>query len=91
MYEQCSVMHFEDNTHCAPPPVVSALSPVKLNDWGLPEVDPESMATSEPSVFCGGDLGGVATTTVESVNDGKQAAWAMHKYLQVSTHHHHQM
>ena len=70
-----------------PPLVVSALSPVKLNDWGLPEVDPESMATSEPGVFCGGDLGGVATTTVESVNDGKQAAWAMHKYLQVSTHH----
>ena len=69
-----------------PSPVVAALSPVKLNTWGIPEVDPETMSTSEPGVFCGGDLAGLANTTVESVNDGKQAAWAMHKYLQVSTH-----
>ena len=41
------------------------------------------MATSEPDVFVGGDLGGLANTTVESVNDGKQAAWYMHQYLQV--------
>ena len=37
------------------------------------------MVTSEPDVFVGGDVGGVANITVESVNDGKQAAW----YLQV--------
>ena len=41
------------------------------------------MTTSEPNVFCGGDLAGYANTTVESVNDGKQAAWHMHRYLQV--------
>ena len=43
----------------------------------------ETMVTSEPDVFVGGDLGGVANTSVESVNDGKQAAWYMHQYLQV--------
>ena len=59
------------------------MSPIKINSWGCPEVDSETMATSEPNVFCGGDLAGVANTTVESVNDGKQAAWYMHKYLQV--------
>ncbi|XP_019632535.1 PREDICTED: dihydropyrimidine dehydrogenase [NADP(+)]-like [Branchiostoma belcheri] len=64
------------------PEVVSALSPVKLNQWGLPEVDPETMQTSAPWVFCGGDLAGVAQTTVECVNDGKQASWHLHKYLQ---------
>ncbi|XP_066297825.1 dihydropyrimidine dehydrogenase [NADP(+)]-like [Branchiostoma lanceolatum] len=64
------------------PQVVSALSPVNLNQWGLPEVDPETMQTSEPWVFCGGDLAGVAQTTVECVNDGKQASWHLHKYLQ---------
>ena len=64
--------------------VAKALEPVLLNKWQLPEVDPETMVTSEPSIFVGGDLAGSANTTVESVNDGKQAAWHMHKYLQAS-------
>uniref|UniRef100_A0A131Y3Y0 Dihydropyrimidine dehydrogenase [NADP(+)] n=1 Tax=Ixodes ricinus TaxID=34613 RepID=A0A131Y3Y0_IXORI len=62
--------------------VVDALSPLKLNKYGLPEVNVESMQTSEPWVFCGGDLAGVSETTVEAVNDGKTASWHIHKYLQ---------
>lgn len=62
--------------------IQEALKPVKLNTWGLPEVDTTAMSTSEPDVFCGGDIAGVAQTTVESVNDGKNASWSMHKYLQ---------
>ena len=31
-------------------------------------------------VFCGGDLAGTAETAVEAVNDGKIAAWSMHRY-----------
>ncbi|BFY99961.1 hypothetical protein BsWGS_03001 [Bradybaena similaris] len=62
--------------------IKEALSPVKLNRWGLPEVEATTMTTSEQDVFCGGDIAGVAQTTVESVNDGKVAAWHMHKYLQ---------
>ncbi|NXD51522.1 DPYD dehydrogenase, partial [Corvus moneduloides] len=62
--------------------VREALAPIKFNRWGLPEVDPETMQTSEPWVFAGGDVGGVANTTVESVNDGKQASWYMHRYIQ---------
>lgn len=58
---------------------------MKVNKWGLPETDPNTMSTSEPDVFCGGDLAGVAQTTVESVNDGKQASGHIHKYLQVCT------
>lgn len=57
--------------------------PIKMNKWNLPEVDTETMSTSVPGVFCGGDLAGVAHTTVESVNDGKIAAWYIHKYIQV--------
>lgn len=64
--------------------VQDALAPVKLNRWGLPEVDPTTMTTDVPGVFCGGDVAGVAETTVESVNDGKTAAWNIHKYLQVT-------
>jgi dihydropyrimidine dehydrogenase (NADP+) len=57
--------------------------PVKMNKWGQPEVDEVTMTTSVPGVFCGGDLAGIAQTTVESVNDGKTAAWYIHKYIQV--------
>lgn len=64
--------------------VLDALSPLKLNEWNLPKVDWKTHQTSLPQVFCGGDLAGVANTTVESVNDGKTAAWYMHCYLQVS-------
>ncbi|XP_034946599.1 dihydropyrimidine dehydrogenase [NADP(+)] [Chelonus insularis] len=60
----------------------NAMHPIKFNKWGLPEVDEVTMATSEPGIFCGGDLAGVAQTTVESVNDGKTAAWSIHKYIQ---------
>jgi dihydropyrimidine dehydrogenase (NADP+) len=62
--------------------VAEALKPVALADLGLPRVDPVTMQTSESWVFCGGDLAGVAQTTVESVNDGKTASWSMHKYIQ---------
>ncbi|CAD5214672.1 unnamed protein product [Bursaphelenchus okinawaensis] len=62
--------------------VKAALSPVEVNRWGLPVVDTQTQGSSEPWVFFGGDIGGVAETTVESVNDGKTAAWYIHKYLQ---------
>ncbi|XP_043464219.1 dihydropyrimidine dehydrogenase [NADP(+)] isoform X3 [Leptopilina heterotoma] len=64
--------------------VKNALAPVKLNKWGQPEVNVETMATSEPGIFCGGDIAGVSNTTVESVNDGKTASWFIHKYIQES-------
>ncbi|KAK7790897.1 hypothetical protein R5R35_007942 [Gryllus longicercus] len=62
--------------------VINALSPVKFNKYGLPEVNPETMECNVPGVFCGGDVAGVSETTVESVNDGKIAAWSIHKYIQ---------
>uniref|UniRef100_A0A671S358 Dihydropyrimidine dehydrogenase [NADP(+)] n=1 Tax=Sinocyclocheilus anshuiensis TaxID=1608454 RepID=A0A671S358_9TELE len=64
------------------PEVKKALEPVKLNGWGTPEVNSETMQTSEPWVFAGRDIAGLANTTVESVNDGKQASWHIHKYIQ---------
>nr|XP_012218398.1 PREDICTED: dihydropyrimidine dehydrogenase [NADP(+)] [Linepithema humile] len=66
------------------PVVKRAMEPIKMNKWNLPEVDETTMTTSVPGVFCGGDLAGVAQTTVESVNDGKTAAWYIHKYIQES-------
>uniref|UniRef100_A0A0K8U849 Dihydropyrimidine dehydrogenase [NADP(+)] n=1 Tax=Bactrocera latifrons TaxID=174628 RepID=A0A0K8U849_BACLA len=62
--------------------VIDAMKPVKLNKNNLPKVDPKTLQTSVPQVFCGGDLGGIAKTTVESVNDGKVAAWSIHCQLE---------
>ncbi|KOB68976.1 Dihydropyrimidine dehydrogenase [Operophtera brumata] len=63
--------------------VKEAMTSVKLNRWGLPDVNEKTMQScSNPQVFIGGDLAGVAETTVESVNDGKTAAWFMHCFLQ---------
>lgn len=64
--------------------VKTAMAPVTLNRWGLPDVDTKTMRTNVPWVFCGGDITGLAETTVESVNDGKTAAWFIHQYIQVS-------
>lgn len=64
------------------PQVIEALAPVKLTRWGTPEVNTDNMQTSEPWVFAGGDIAGLANTTVESVNDGKQASWHIHRFVQ---------
>lgn len=64
--------------------VTEAMSPVKLNRWGTPEVNTDTMQTSEPWVFAGGDIAGLANTSVESVNDGKQASWHIHRHIQVN-------
>jgi len=62
--------------------IKDAMAPLEFNRWGTPEVDTIKMTTSEPWVFCGGDLAGVAETAVEAVNDGKIAAWSIHRHLQ---------
>ncbi|RZF40963.1 hypothetical protein LSTR_LSTR013218 [Laodelphax striatellus] len=62
--------------------VIDALRPLKLNGSSCPVVNIETMETSEPGVFCGGDMAGVSETTVEAVNDGKTASWFIHKYIQ---------
>ncbi|XP_069795164.1 dihydropyrimidine dehydrogenase [NADP(+)]-like isoform X2 [Narcine bancroftii] len=62
--------------------VKEAMANIKFNRWGFLDVDIETMQTNEPWVFAGGDVVGLANTTVESVNDGKQASWYIHKYLQ---------
>ncbi|XP_065202916.1 dihydropyrimidine dehydrogenase [NADP(+)]-like [Planococcus citri] len=62
--------------------VIEVLDPIKFNDSGYPIVDLKTMQTTDPDVFCGGDFAGIAETTVESVNDGKTAAWSIHQRIQ---------
>jgi dihydropyrimidine dehydrogenase (NADP+) len=63
--------------------VIQALEPLLLDKYNYPIVDLTTMSTSEAGVFCGGDLAQIASTTVESVNDGKTAAWHIHRFIQV--------
>lgn len=62
--------------------IINALLPLTLIESNLPTVDLTTMQSSHPLVWCGGDLAGVAETTVESVNDGKTSAWYMHCALE---------
>lgn len=61
--------------------LVEALEPLALDaKSGCAAIDRQTMqADGVPWLFAGGDIGGVAETTVEAVNDGKQAAWFMHR------------
>lgn len=62
--------------------LIEALDGIELDETTkLPIVDPETLVTSQPGVYCGGDLAGIAETTVEATNDGKTAAWSIHNYL----------
>jgi dihydropyrimidine dehydrogenase (NADP+) len=50
--------------------------------WGVAHVDKNTnQAPEAPWLFAGGDLVG-SGITVEAANDGKTAAWYMHRYLQ---------
>ncbi|KAI4470269.1 dihydropyrimidine dehydrogenase [nadp(+)] [Holotrichia oblita] len=62
--------------------IIDALKPLEINQYNLPKVNFNTMQSSHCSVWCGGDIAGVAETTVESVNDGKTAAWYIHCYLE---------
>jgi glutamate synthase (NADPH/NADH) small chain len=52
---------------------------------GLVQVDPETLATSVPGVYAGGDLIRGKGTAVEAVADGKRAAFAMDAWIQASS------
>lgn len=68
--------------HLEDPNLIEALKPIKLDKrTRLPAIDPQTMQTSLPQVFCGGDLSGITETTVEATNDGKTAALSIHQYL----------
>jgi heterodisulfide reductase subunit A len=54
---------------------------VPINRWGTIEVDPETMATSIPGIFAGGDAATGPATVIEAIATGKRAAESIHRYL----------
>ena len=52
-----------------------------LTGWGTIKVDPDTLATSIPGLFAGGDVVTGPNTVVEAIADGKKAALMIDRYL----------
>jgi formate dehydrogenase beta subunit len=60
---------------------VKATDGVELTPGGAVRVDPETLATSAPGVFAGGDVAFGPRNLIEAVANGKRAARSIHSYL----------
>jgi heterodisulfide reductase subunit A-like polyferredoxin len=60
---------------------LAANSEIKLNNWGLFEVDGISLETGMTGVFAGGDSVSGPATVIEAVEAGARAAESIHRYL----------
>jgi len=60
--------------------LATALAPLQL-ERGTVKVNEVMQSASAPWCFAGGDIAG-GTMTVEAANDGKMAAWGIHKWMQ---------
>jgi len=54
---------------------------IDLTPGGTIRVDPQTLATSAPGVFAGGDVAFGPRTLIEGVANGKRAARSIHRYL----------
>ena len=64
------------------PLIPKALADLKVTDWGTIVVDKDTMQSSMPEVFAGGDIVRGGATVILAMGDGRTAAAGMHKYLQ---------
>ncbi len=56
-------------------------SEIGLTPWGTFIIDTDTMMTTMPGVFAGGDVARGPDTVIQAIADGKQAAIAIDKYL----------
>ena len=55
---------------------------LKVSRWGTVQVAPKTKASNLDGVFAGGDIVRGASLVVWAIRDGRDAAAAMHEYLQ---------
>ena len=63
-------------------PLIQSTTPdLKTTRGGYISVDPETMKTSKPGVFAGGDIVTGSATVILAMGAGRKAARAIHEYL----------
>ena len=66
----------------SPNPLIPAcLAGLKMSKWGTIEVNEQTMQSSIPEVFAGGDIVRGGATVILAMGDGRRAAASMHDYL----------
>jgi glutamate synthase (NADPH/NADH) small chain len=75
---ECDLVVFAIGTNANP--IMGQTSRLKLNKWGYIATD-ESLATSVPGVYAGGDIVTGAATVIEAMGAGRKAARNMKAYL----------
>ncbi len=66
----------------SPNPIVpDSLPDLETTKWGTIVVNPDSLQSSIPEMFAGGDIVRGGATVILAMGDGRRAAQAMHKYL----------
>lgn len=66
----------------SPNPLIPQMMPeLKVTDWGTIVVDKDTMQTSIPWLFAGGDIVRGGATVILAMGDGRKAADGMHQYL----------
>jgi formate dehydrogenase (NADP+) beta subunit len=60
---------------------LSANPEIQITPRGLVAIDPRTLATTMPGVYCGGDLAFGPRIVIEAEADGKRAALAIHESL----------
>lgn len=64
------------------PLIPSEVKALKVSKWGTIEVNEETMQSSIPEMFAGGDIVRGGATVILAMGDGRKAAASMHEYLQ---------
>ena len=64
------------------PLIPHSLPNLKMTDWGTIMVDKDTMQSSIPELFAGGDIVRGGATVILAMGDGRKAAAGIHKYLQ---------
>jgi NADPH-dependent glutamate synthase beta subunit-like oxidoreductase/bacterioferritin-associated ferredoxin len=57
------------------------LKELVLSKWGTPDANPQTLQTSIPYLFVGGDLWRGPQTVIQAIADGRTAANSIHQYL----------
>lgn len=71
----------------SPNPLIPASLPeLKVTSWGTIVVDENTMQSSIPDLFAGGDIVRGGATVILAMGDGRKAAAGMHKFIQEQIH-----